>query len=154
MLMYLMLVPRCAKEVHEALEMAMEGHARLLEQYAELQEKHIGLLSKNRKIREGVTNLKKLAKKAGVTATETRWFESQAEQLVAMRIDHEHERDAAKDEVEGLKMQLRDTADAVQAAGELLVRLKEAEDAVCMAQVTFPCTFIAFFAHFHEQPKC
>ncbi|CAM6067212.1 unnamed protein product [Sphagnum tenellum] len=125
---------RCAKEVHEALEMAMEGHARLLEQYAELQEKHIGLLSKNRKIREGVTNLKKLAKKAGVTATETRWFESQAEQLVAMRIDHEHERDAAKDEVEGLKMQLRDTADAVQAAGELLVRLKEAEDAVCMAQ--------------------
>jgi hypothetical protein len=51
-------------------------------------------------------------------------------------------------------MQLRDTADAVQAAGELLVRLKEAEDAVCMAQVTFPCTFIAFFAHFHEQPKC
>ncbi|CAK9208177.1 unnamed protein product [Sphagnum troendelagicum] len=125
---------RCAKEVHEALEMAMEGHARLLEQYAELQEKHIGLLSKNRKIREGVTNLKKLAKKAGVTATETRWFESQAEQLVAMRIDHEHERDAAKDEVEGLKMQLQDTADAVQAAGELLVRLKEAEDAVCMAQ--------------------
>lgn len=118
--------------------MAMEGHARLLEQYAELQEKHIALLGKNRKIREGVTDLKKLAKRAGVTAIETRWFESQAEQLVAMRIDHELERDSAKDEVEGLQAQLRDTAEAVAAAGELVVRLKEAEDAVCMAQVSFP----------------
>jgi kinesin family protein 15 len=65
--------------------MAMEGHARQLEQYAELQEKHITLLGKNRKIREGLVDLKKLAKKAGVTTMDTRWFECQAEQLVAMR---------------------------------------------------------------------
>lgn len=115
--------------------MAMEGHARQLEQYAELQEKHIVLLGKNRKIREGLVDLKKLAKKAGVTSTDTRWFECQAEQLVAMRIDHELERDAAKDEAAALQAQLQDTAEAVSAAGELLVRLKEAEEAVCMAQV-------------------
>ena len=127
---------RCAKEMHEALEMAMEGHARLLEQYAELQEKHILLLGKNRKIREGVADLKKLAKQAGVTTTDTRWFECQAEQLVAMRIDHELERDVAKDEVLGLQSQLQDTVEAVAAAGELLVRLKEAENAVEMAQVS------------------
>lgn len=126
---------RCAKEVQEALQMAMEGHARQLEQYAELQEKHIVLLGKNRRIREGLVDLKKLAKKAGVTTVDTRWFECQAEQLVAMRIDHELERDAAKDEAQALQAQLRDTAEAVSAAGELLVRLKEAEEAVCMAQV-------------------
>uniref|UniRef100_A0A7I4BD30 Kinesin motor domain-containing protein n=1 Tax=Physcomitrium patens TaxID=3218 RepID=A0A7I4BD30_PHYPA len=125
---------RCAKEVQEALQMAMEGHARQLEQYAELQEKHISLLGKNRKIREGLVDLKKLAKKAGVTTTDTRWFECQAEQLVAMRIDHELERDAAKEEAAALQAQLQDTVEAVAAAGELLVRLKEAEEAVCMAQ--------------------
>ena len=126
---------RCAKEVQEALQMAMEGHARQLEQYAELQEKHIALLGKNRKIREGVVDLKKLAKQAGVTTTDTRWFECQAEQLVAMRIQHELERDAAKDEALALQAQIQDTAEAVSAAGELLVRLKEAEEAVCLAQV-------------------
>lgn len=125
---------RCAREVQEALQMAMEGHARQLEQYAELQEKHIVLLGKNRRIREGLVDLKKLAKKAGVTSTDTRWFECQAEQLVAMRIDHELERDAAKEEAQALQAQLHDTAEAVSAAGELLVRLKEAEEAVCMAQ--------------------
>ena len=128
-------VQRCSKEMHEALEMAMEGHARLLEQYAELQEKHITLLGKNRKIREGVADLKKLAREAGVNTTDSRWFECQAEQLVAMRIDHELERDHAKDEVLGLQAQLQDTVEAVAAAGELLVRLKESEDAVEMAQV-------------------
>ncbi len=44
---YLLLIPRCAKEKHEALEMAMEGHALNLELFWELQVKHVGLLSKN-----------------------------------------------------------------------------------------------------------
>jgi hypothetical protein len=38
---------------------------------------------------------------------------------MAMKI--EHERDAATDEVEGLKMQLRNTIDAYQVVGKLLV---------------------------------
>jgi kinesin family protein 15 len=36
---------------------------------------------------------------------------------------------------EGLQSQLRDTAEAVQAAGELLVRLKDAEEAETLAKV-------------------
>ena len=48
-------VQRCSKEMHEALQMSMEGHARLLEQHAKLQEEHITLLGK--KIREGVAML-------------------------------------------------------------------------------------------------
>ncbi|XP_024385375.1 kinesin-like protein KIN-12A isoform X2 [Physcomitrium patens] len=125
---------RCAKELQDALQLAMEGHARQLEQYAELQEKHVALLDNNRKIREGVMDLKQLAKKTGVTTTDTSWFECQAEQLVAMRIDHELQRDAARDEVRALRAQLQDTVEAVSAAGELLVRLKEAEEAMCLAQ--------------------
>jgi kinesin family protein 15 len=44
---------RCSDEMQDALQMAMTGHARLLEQYAELQERHIILLAKHRKIKEG-----------------------------------------------------------------------------------------------------
>jgi hypothetical protein len=55
----------------------------------ELQEKHIT----QRKIHEGVADLKKLAREVGVKTTNIGWFECQAEQLVAMRIDHELERD-------------------------------------------------------------
>jgi hypothetical protein len=33
---YLLLIPRCAKEIHEALEMIMEGHAPNLELFWEL----------------------------------------------------------------------------------------------------------------------
>jgi hypothetical protein len=38
-----------------------------------------------------------------------------------MRIEHEHERNSTKDEVEGLKMQLRNIVDASRVIGELLV---------------------------------
>jgi hypothetical protein len=34
--MYLLFIPKCAKEVHEALEMAIEGHAPNLELFWEL----------------------------------------------------------------------------------------------------------------------
>jgi hypothetical protein len=48
-----------------------------------------------------------------------------------MRIDHELERDHAKDEVLGLQAQLQDSVEAIAAARVLLVRLKESEDACC-----------------------
>ncbi|KAL2651860.1 hypothetical protein R1flu_019988 [Riccia fluitans] len=125
---------RCADEVQEALQMAMAGHARLLEQYADLQEKHIGLLAKQRKIRETTVDVKKMAKRAGVSNFESKWLDAQAAQMAAMKVDFEEERRAAREEIQGLQVQLRDTAEAVQAAGELLVRLKEAEESVMVAQ--------------------
>ncbi|KAJ7533748.1 hypothetical protein O6H91_13G062700 [Diphasiastrum complanatum] len=125
---------RYSEELREALQVAMTGHARLLEQYAELQEKHINLLAKHRKIRDGVADVKRMATKAGLSVMQSKWLEAQAAQIVALNLEREQERQAAKAEVEGLQAQLRDTAEAVQAAGELLVRLKEAEEAVTVAQ--------------------
>jgi len=117
--------------MHDALQMAMTGHARLLDQYAELQEKHITVVSKIREIRDGVDNMKTVAKKAGLTCTEDRWFDVQAKQILCMKAELEQD----KEEIKGLRSQLRDTADAVQAAGELVVRLKEAEHAAVTAKV-------------------
>ncbi|CAK9189601.1 unnamed protein product [Sphagnum troendelagicum] len=125
---------RCAQEMHDALQMAMEGHARLLNQYAELQEKHTLLLAKVREIRDGVSDIKKVAKRSGMNATEARWFDVQSSQIVAMKIELDREKKAARQEIEALHVQLQDTADAVQAAGELLVRLKEAEEATSIAK--------------------
>ncbi|KAI5076831.1 hypothetical protein GOP47_0008896 [Adiantum capillus-veneris] len=124
---------RCADEMKDALQMAMEGHARLLDQYAELQEKHIGLLAKHRKIRDGMSTARKKAGKLGFLGG-GKWFEAQAAELISVKLEREQERKVAKEQVEGLQAQLRDTADAVQAAGELLVRLKEAEETVLIAQ--------------------
>ncbi|KAK9141043.1 hypothetical protein Scep_010724 [Stephania cephalantha] len=102
---------KCSQELKEAMQMAMQGHARILEQYAELQEKHIALLARHRQMQEGIEDVKKQQQKLGVK-----------EKLYLM------------DENKGLRTQLRDTAEAVQAAGELLVRLKEAEEATAIAQ--------------------
>ena len=122
---------RCSQEIHDALQMAMTGHARLLDNYAELQEKHIIQLGKMREIREGVLDIKKVAKRSGLNNVEERWFDVQATQIVYMKV----EQDRYREEIQGLQAQLQDTADAVQAAGELLVRLKEAEQAAIIAKV-------------------
>lgn len=116
--------------MHDALQMAMTGHARLLDQYAELQEKHIILISKMREIRDGVDKVKTIAKMAGLSCAEERWFDVQAKQIVCMRAEQKQ----YKEEINGLRSQLRDTADAVQAAGELVVRLKDAEQAAVKAK--------------------
>lgn len=125
---------RCSEELKEAFQMAMDGHARLLDQYADLQEKHTALHAKHRKIKEGVTDIKRAAAKAGVKGAESRFIEAQAAQLVAMKLDRDREHKMMREEIKGLQAQLRDTAEAVQAAGELLVRLKEAEEAISIAQ--------------------
>lgn len=125
--------------MQDALQMAMTGHARLLDQYAELQEKHILLLAKMREIGEGVNDIKKVAKKSGVSSVDDRWFEVQATQIVFMKI----EQDQYKAEIKGLQAQLRDTAEAVQAAGELLVRMKEAEQSAATAKVICPPIIIS-----------
>lgn len=125
---------RCSEELKEALQMAMEGHARILDQYAELQEKYMSLRAKHRKIREGVANARQAAVMAGIRGAALSLIESQAAELAAMKLDNEQECGALKDEIDGLQAQLRDTVEAVQAAGELVVRLKEAEEAVSIVQ--------------------
>jgi kinesin family protein 15 len=115
---------RCSEELKEALQTAMQGHARILEQYAELEERHIGLLAMHRKIRDGVEDVKMRAAKAGIKGAELRLINSLGAEISVLRAENK-----------GLQDQLRDTAEAVQAAGELLVRLKEAEEATTLAKV-------------------
>ncbi len=55
-----------------------------------------------------------------------------------MKIELDREKKIAREEIQALHTQLQDTADAVQAAGELLVRLKEAEEATSIAKVKQP----------------
>ncbi|KAL5215917.1 hypothetical protein ABZP36_007318 [Zizania latifolia] len=113
---------KCSEELKEALQTAMQGHARILEQYAELEERHIGLLAMHRKIRYGVEDVKARAAKAGVKGADLRFINSLAAEISVLRAENK-----------GLQDQLGDTAEAVQAAGELLVRLEEAEEAETVA---------------------
>lgn len=126
---------RCTDELKEAVQMAVQGHARILEQYADLQEKHIALLAKNRKISDGMEDVKKAAARAGVGRAESRFINSLAAEISVLRVEREKERRYWRDENRGLQAQMRDMAEAVQAAGELVVRLKEAEEAAKRAQV-------------------
>ncbi|ESQ56240.1 hypothetical protein EUTSA_v10024229mg [Eutrema salsugineum] len=125
---------RCAEELKEAMQMAMQGHARMLEQYADLEEKHMQLLARHRRIQEGIDDVKKAAAKAGVRGAESRFINSLASEISALKVEREKERQYLRDENKSLQTQLRDTAEAVQAAGELLVRLKEAEEGLSVAQ--------------------
>ncbi|CAL5391925.1 unnamed protein product [Camellia sinensis] len=125
---------KCSEELKEAIQMAMEGHARMLEQYADLEEKHIHLLMRHRNIQDGIEDVKKAAAKAGVRGAESKFINALAAEISALKVEREKERRYFRDENKGLQAQLRDTAEAVQAAGELLVRLKEAEEAVAATQ--------------------
>lgn len=125
---------RCAEELKQAMQMAMEGHARMLEQYADLEEKHMQLLARHRKIQEGIDDVKKSAARAGVRGAESRFINALAAEISALKVEKEKERQYLRDENKSLQTQLRDTAEAVQAAGELLVRLKEAEEGLTVAQ--------------------
>ncbi|OAY69167.1 Kinesin-like protein KIN12B [Ananas comosus] len=125
---------KCTEELKEALQTAMQGHARILEQYAELQEKHITLLARQRRISDGIEDVKRAAVKAGVKGAESKFINSLAAEISVLREEREKDRKYWRDENKGLQAQLRDTAEAMQAAGELLVRLKEAEEASALAQ--------------------
>lgn len=127
---------KCSEELKEAMQIAMQGHARMLEQYADLEEKHMQLLARHRKIQDGIEDVKKAAAKAGVRGAESRFINALAAEISALKVEREKERRYFIDENKGLQAQLRDTAEAVEAAGELLVRLKEADEAVEAAEVT------------------
>ncbi|XP_010673319.2 kinesin-like protein KIN-12B [Beta vulgaris subsp. vulgaris] len=125
---------KISEELQEAMQLAMEGHARMLEQYADLEEKHMQMLARNRQMREGIEDVKKAAAKAGVRGAESKFINALAAEVSALKVEREKERRYFRDENKMLQSQLRDTAEAVQAAGELLVRLKEAEEAVAAAE--------------------
>ncbi|KAK4754415.1 hypothetical protein SAY87_002519 [Trapa incisa] len=125
---------KCAEDLNEAMRLAMEGHARMLEQYADLEEKHMQLLARHRKIQDGIEDVKKAAAKAGVRGAESRFINSLSAEISALKVQREREREHLRSENRALKTQLQDTAEAVQAAGELLARLKDAEEAVAAAQ--------------------
>ncbi|PWZ44945.1 Kinesin-like protein KIN-12A [Zea mays] len=123
---------KCSEELKEALQTAIQGAARHLEQYADLQENHFRLLALHRRMREGVEDVKMRAEKAGIKGAELRLINSLAAEISVIKAQNE-----------GLQGQLRDTAEAVQAAGELLNRLKDAEEAETLAKVLFKQALVA-----------
>lgn len=163
---------KCTEELKEALHTAMQGHAHILEQYAELQEKHIALLGRHRRISDGIEDVKRAAANAGVKGTESKFIDALATEISVLRAEREKERRYWRDENKGLQAQLRDTAEAVQAAGEVLVRLKEAEESATIAKVNlqlrkyllqsiwlpqcklYKCTCIIYSNLFTSQTKC
>ncbi|XP_065023768.1 kinesin-like protein KIN-12B [Musa acuminata AAA Group] len=125
---------KCAEELKEALQTAMQGHTRILEQYAELQEKHTALLLRNRKISDDIDNVMEAAAEVGVKDAESKFVKSLAAEISVLKSERGRERQQWRDENKALQTQLRDTAEALQAAGELLVRLKEAEETAAIAE--------------------
>ncbi|XP_022716801.1 kinesin-like protein KIN-12F isoform X2 [Durio zibethinus] len=132
--MELKLEKKCTEELDDALSRAVLGHARMVEHYAELQEKYNDLVAKHRAIMEGIAEVKRAAAKAGAKGHGTRFAKSLAAELSALRVEREREKEFLKKENKSLRIQLRDTAEAVHAAGELLVRLREAEQAASVAE--------------------
>lgn len=130
----------CTAELNDALQRSILGHAKFVEHYAELQETYDELLLKHRKIMEGIAEVKKAAQKAGRKGCGSAFAAALAAELSTLRIDREKERTYLKEQNRRLRIQLRDTAEAVHAAGELLVRLREAEAAAYKAEVSFQQT--------------
>ncbi|KAI3969418.1 hypothetical protein MKX01_019979 [Papaver californicum] len=131
----LRLEKKVTEELDETLHRAVLGHARMVEHYVELQEKHNESLERNRRIMEGIAEVKRAAAKAGGKGkSNSRFLKSLATELSALRVEREREREHLRKENNRLKIQLRDTAEAVHAAGELLVRLREAEEAVSVTE--------------------
>ncbi|CAN6820154.1 unnamed protein product [Brassica oleracea] len=125
------------EELEDALRRAVLGHARFVEHYTELQEKYDDLGSRYKATGEWITELKKAVAKAGKKGCGSRFAKSLATELSALRVERERERDFLKKENVSLKIQLRDTAEAVHTAGEVLVRLREAEQSASAAEEKF-----------------
>ncbi|WJX64872.1 hypothetical protein P8452_49602 [Trifolium repens] len=126
----------CTEELDDALKRSVLGHARMVEHYVDLQEKYNDLVAKHNAIMHGIAEVKKAAAKAGKRG-HARFAKSLAAELSALRVEREREAKFLKKENTSLKAQLRDTAEAVHAAGELLVRLREAEHAASVAEDNF-----------------
>lgn len=134
--MELTLEKKSTDELDDALKRSVICHARMIEHYAELQEKYNDLLAKHRAIMEGIAEVKRAASKAGAKGRHgSRFAKALSAELSSLRVERERERELLKKENRSLKIQLKDTAEAVHAAGELLARLREAEEAASLAEV-------------------
>ncbi|KAF8026304.1 hypothetical protein BT93_F2942 [Corymbia citriodora subsp. variegata] len=133
----LRLEKNCTEELDDALQRSVLGHARMVEHYTELQEKYNDLAAKHHAIMEGIAEVKRAAAKAGAKGKGSRFAKTLEAELSALRVEREREREILKKENKRLKIQLRDTAEAVHAAGELLVRLREAEQSTSAAEENF-----------------
>ncbi|KAL3614687.1 hypothetical protein CASFOL_041444 [Castilleja foliolosa] len=133
--MELTLEKKCTEELDDALKRSVVGHARMIEHYAELQEKYNEMVEKHQAVMEGVGEIKRAALKAGAKGRNgARFAKALTAELSALRVERERERDFLRKENRSLKIQLKDTAEAVHAAGEVLVRLREAEEAAKLAE--------------------
>ncbi|MCD9640619.1 Kinesin motor domain containing protein, expressed [Datura stramonium] len=103
-------------------------------QWTETEKRHIQLLARHRKVQVGIEDVKKAATKAGVKGAESKFINALAAQkFSALRVEREKERQYFRDENRELQNQLRDTAEAVQTAGELLAA-QEAEEDIAAAE--------------------
>ncbi|KAK6132997.1 hypothetical protein DH2020_033288 [Rehmannia glutinosa] len=133
--MELALERKNTEELDDVLKRSVVNHARMIEHYAELQEKYNEMVVKHRAMSEGVAEVKRAALKAGAKGRHgARFAKALTAELSALRVERERERELLKKENRSLKIQLKDTAEAVHAAGELLVRLREAEEAAKLAE--------------------
>ncbi|XP_078430047.1 kinesin-like protein KIN-12C isoform X2 [Wolffia australiana] len=124
-----------AGELDDALRRGMLSQAKLIEHYAELQETHGELVDRHRHVMQGVAQVKQAAARAGAgRASGAVLAQALAAELSSLRVQREREIAVLKKQNRGLRAQLSDTADAVRAAGELLVRLREAEQAAAAAE--------------------
>ncbi|XP_075488133.1 kinesin-like protein KIN-12F isoform X1 [Primulina tabacum] len=132
----LKLKKRSTEELDDALKRSVIGQARMIEHYAELQETYNDIVLKHRAIMEGIAEVKRAASKARSKGLHgSRFAKAFAAELSSSSAEREMERELLKKENQCLKVQLKDTAEAVHAAGELLVRLREAEEAASIAEV-------------------
>ncbi|KAK4491768.1 hypothetical protein RD792_002543 [Penstemon davidsonii] len=133
--MELRLEKKCTEELDDVLKRSVKGQARMVEHYVELQEKYNDIVVKHRAMMEGIAEVKRAASKAGAKGRHgSRFAKALAAELSALRVERERERELLKKENRSLKIQLKDTAEAVHAAGEVLVRLKEAEETASLAE--------------------
>ncbi|MFS7918168.1 putative kinesin-like protein [Helianthus anomalus] len=118
---------------------------KMVEHYADLQEKYNELVEKHQLILEAIAEVKRATAKAGAKGHGKRFSKSLAAELSVLRVEREKERELLKKENRSLKSQLRDTTGAVHEAGEALVRLRETEEAVAAAQVLFKLLWLLIF---------
>uniref|UniRef100_A0A7N0V3Y0 Kinesin motor domain-containing protein n=1 Tax=Kalanchoe fedtschenkoi TaxID=63787 RepID=A0A7N0V3Y0_KALFE len=135
--MELKLEKKCTEELDEVVQRAVLGHGRMVEHYAELQEKHNELVEKHRRIMVGVADVQRAFAKTGKKGHGSRAAKYIAAELSSQRAEREKEREFLKKENKSLKIQLRDTAEALHAAGEVLVRLREAEQAASASEENY-----------------
>eukprot|EP00850_Spirogloea_muscicola_P002235 SM000008S22324 [mRNA] locus=s8:1079314:1082612:- [translate_table: standard] len=126
---------RSAEEAKDAVATAILGHSRLLEQYVELQERHLTLLSKQRMIARSAKDLSDMADRRGACdAAELKWLEMYAPAIVHLKQQREtmlmitsEEHTKALETAQDLRVKLEQAAESVKAEASLLVQLEQAE---------------------------